>query len=130
MKNSNYILIDCGVILGTADAVKMMTDVVEDIVRESGGKIDLLLATHQHWDHLSGFIQAKEAFAKLKIENVWLAWTEDPSDALAQKLRKERQQALASLRLSVGAMRIAGDAGGASEVEDLIGFFGAVAAAS
>lgn len=124
------ILIDCGVILGTADAGAKMKDVVNDIVRESNGKIDLLLATHQHWDHLSGFIQAEEAFKNLKVEEVWLAWTEDPADALAQALRKERVQALASLRLGVGALRMAGDAGGASEVEDLIGFFGAVGGAS
>src|SRR5664279_819735 len=51
------ILIDCGVVLGTPDAGATMTKVVEDIVHESGGKIDLLLATHEHWDHVSGFIQ-------------------------------------------------------------------------
>jgi hypothetical protein len=118
------ILIDCGVILGTADAITKMTNVVEDIVHESGGKIDLLLATHQHWDHLSGFIQAADSFAKLTVGDVWLAWTEDPKDDLAKKLSGEREQALASLRLGVGAMRMAGDAGGAGEVEELIGFFG------
>jgi hypothetical protein len=124
------ILIDCGVILGTADVTTTMTNVVEDIVQESGGKIDLLLATHQHWDHLSGFIQAADSFAKLKVGDVWLAWTEDPKDDLANKLRSERHQALASLRLGVGAMRMAGDADGAGEVEELIGFFGAAGGAS
>jgi glyoxylase-like metal-dependent hydrolase (beta-lactamase superfamily II) len=52
------ILIDCGVILGTANASDTMTKVVDDIVRESNGMIDLLILTHQHWDHLSGFVQA------------------------------------------------------------------------
>jgi hypothetical protein len=127
------ILIDCGVILGTEDAITKMTNVVEDIVGEvekSGGTIDLLLATHQHWDHLSGFIQAENSFAKLTVGDVWLAWTEDPKDDLAKKLRGEREQALVSLRLGVGAMRMAGDAGGAGEVEELIGFFGTVGGAS
>ena len=109
------ILIDCGVILGTANAGDTMTKVVEDIVRDSNGKIDLLILTHQHWDHLSGFIQAEVSFAKLKVGDVWVAWTEDPADTLAKTLRGERQQALASLRLGVGAMRMAGDADAAGE---------------
>ena len=124
------ILIDCGVILGTANASDMMTKVVEDIVHESNGKIDLLILTHQHWDHLSGFVQAEASFAKLKIGDVWVAWTENPADDLANKLRGERKQALASLRLGVGAMRMAGDADAASEIEGLLGFFGAAGGAS
>ena len=124
------ILIDCGVILGTADAGDTMTKVVESIVQDSNGKIDLLLLTHQHWDHLSGFIQAEASFAKLRIGDVWVAWTEKPDDELAKTLRGERQQALASLRLGVGAMRMAGDADAAGEVEGLLGFFGAAGGAS
>ena len=50
-----FILIDCGVILGTADPVKKMTAVVDDIAAATAGHIDLLVATHEHWDHLSGF---------------------------------------------------------------------------
>src|SRR3984885_845416 len=124
------ILIDCGVILGTANAGDTMTKVVEDIVRESNGVIDLLILTHQHWDHLSGFVQAEASFAKLKIGDVWVAWTENPEDDLANKLRGERKQALASLRLGVGTMRMAGDTGAASEIEGLLGFFGAAGGAS
>ena len=107
-----------------------MTKVVENIVQDSNGKIDLLLLTHQHWDHLSGFIQAEASFAKLRIGDVWVAWTEKPDDELAKALRGERQQALASLRLGVGAMRMAGDADAAGEVEGLLGFFGAAGGAS
>ena len=124
------ILIDCGVILGTANPADMMTKVVENIVDETKGKIDLLLLTHQHWDHLSGFIQAATSFEKLKIGDVWVAWTEKLDDPLAQTLRGERHEALASLRLGVGAMRMAGDADAAGEVEGLLGFFGAAGGAS
>src|SRR5690348_12161835 len=65
------ILIDCGVILGTADAAVKMLAVVNDIISSTGGHIDLLLATHQHWDHLSGFLQAGDLFEKLKVDKVW-----------------------------------------------------------
>jgi len=57
-----YLMIDCGVVLGTADPNTIMTSVMEDIVKTTGGAIDLLFATHEHWDHLSGFIQAKASF--------------------------------------------------------------------
>ena len=124
------ILIDCGVILGTANASDMMTKVVENIVHDSNGNIDLLLVTHQHWDHLSGFVQAEASFAKLRIGDVWVAWTEKPNDELAKTLRAERQQAVTSLRLAVGAMRMAGDGDAASEIEGLLGFFGAAGGAS
>src|SRR4051794_28176192 len=55
-----FIMIDCGVILGTADAVTKMEAVVTDIAQTTHGRIDLLLATHEHWDHLSGFVQATD----------------------------------------------------------------------
>jgi len=70
------VLIDCGVILGTADASTKMTEVVENIIAATQGEIDLLLATHEHWDHVSGFVQAKNAFDKLKVHEVWIGWTE------------------------------------------------------
>ena len=58
-----YLMIDCGVILGTADAETKMKAVVADIAKTTAGHVDLLLATHEHWDHLSGFVQARELFA-------------------------------------------------------------------
>jgi phosphoribosyl 1,2-cyclic phosphodiesterase len=51
-----FIMIDCGVIVGTPDATARMQQVAHNIVATTGGKLDLLIATHEHWDHLSGFI--------------------------------------------------------------------------
>src|SRR5262249_40548930 len=55
-----YAVIDCGVILGTQNAGQIMTDVVEHIIQTTGGHVDLVAATHEHWDHISGFGQARE----------------------------------------------------------------------
>jgi hypothetical protein len=126
------ILIDCGVILGTADPAEMMTKVVDDIVATTGGKVDLLLATHEHWDHLSGFIQAADSFKRLTVGEVWLAWTEDPADPLAAQLRGERKKAMAALQMAANTLRMtANQALGPDEVSnadvitDMLGFFGA-----
>jgi hypothetical protein len=123
------IMIDCGVILGTPDATTLMTGVMDHIVASTGGKIDLLVATHEHWDHVSGFAQAAESFAKLKVGAVWLGWTEDPKDPDAKKLRGERDQALALLQAAAARMQIDGS-GAPSLLSSVLDFFGAAAGAT
>lgn len=92
-----YMLIDCGVLLGTEDQTGWMERVAEDIRRTTDGHIDILIATHEHWDHLSGFIQATDVFDQITIGDLWLAWTEDPDHELATKLRRGREAALRAL---------------------------------
>lgn len=122
---SYFILIDCGVLLGTPDPETLMTEVVTDIRITTGGEVDLLLGTHEHWDHLSGFIQAPEAFGSLNVHQVWLPWTENPSDERAQKLVKQRRTAVNGLRLSAARLYLAGDHESASAIGSLLEFFGA-----
>ena len=126
------VLIDCGVILGTADARIKMTEVVENIIATTQGEIDLLVATHEHWDHLSGFVEAKESFDKLKVHEVWLGWTENTNDLLAQKLKAQRDEALDSIRQGLSRLQLAGDehAGDAVELGGILEFFGAAKGAS
>lgn len=100
-----HVMIDCGVVLGTPNAAGAMKQVVEDIAEETGGAIDLLAATHEHWDHLSGFVQAKETFEKLRVARVWLAWTEDPANPLARRLAGERKRAVEALRATSERLR-------------------------
>jgi hypothetical protein len=92
------ILIDCGVILGTSDAPAMMDRILKDVIQDSGGSIDLLVATHEHWDHLSGFVQAKQSFDALNTSEVWLSWIENPDDAQARRIKDEHGAALALVR--------------------------------
>jgi metallo-beta-lactamase superfamily protein len=125
-----YIMIDCGVILGTENAADKMAKVVDNIVADTNGEIDLLVVTHEHFDHVSGFVQAQESFKNLKVHEVWLAWTENPRDRLAQKLRADRDSALASLRLAVAEFQLAGDAQSAEELGGVLEFFGAAKGAS
>ncbi|HVI67236.1 MAG TPA: hypothetical protein VM910_32360 [Bradyrhizobium sp.] len=120
------IMIDCGVILGTpADGRRpQMKEVVDNIVATTQGEIDLLVVTHEHWDHVSGFVQAKESFRPLKVHALWLAWTEDPEHELARKLRRERDAALSALRLGLSQLQLAG-AKGAVEIAGVLEFLGA-----
>ncbi len=127
-------MIDCGVILGTADATNKMKRVVNSLFAATGGEIDVLLATHEHWDHLSAFIQAQPEFERIKVKSLWLAWTEDPNDALANELRGQRRATRRALQAALPRFRSAvrppgdGDNDLAGRIESLLGFFGMGAA--
>jgi hypothetical protein len=118
-----YIMIDCGVILGTQNPGDLMKKVVGDIIATTHGFVDLLLATHEHWDHLSGFIQARDVFSGLRAGEIWLAWTEDPDNALAKDLRGEHQAMRVALAAACARLRLGGT--NDSIAEGLMEFFGA-----
>lgn len=79
-----YVLIDCGVVAGTPGGPERMRAVVDDIRattwddRLGKGHLDLLIITHEHWDHLSGFVQARETWSQIQVDALWMAWTERP----------------------------------------------------
>lgn len=100
-EEQKYILIDCGVLLGTPDANAIMNRVVSNIQKATGGHLHSLIITHEHWDHISGFMQAQEEFKKIEVDQVWFSWTEDPKNPLARELRKRRKLALDTLSLAL-----------------------------
>jgi hypothetical protein len=118
-----YMLIDCGVLLGTENAKEMMIKVASDIESSTDGRIDALVVTHEHWDHVSGFMQAQEVFEGLTVKECWTAWTEEPGNPLAEKLRSARKRTLTALTASVSRLQLAGGPV-ANEVKSLLGFFG------
>jgi hypothetical protein len=123
-----YMLIDCGVLVGTPDAEERMRRVAGSVRDATGGRIDVLVATHQHWDHLSGFEQAREVFDEIEIGEVWVAWTEDPQNPLAARLRARRETAVRALWAAARSLRAAGGEDRAGSLESLLGFFGELGA--
>jgi hypothetical protein len=121
-----YMLIDCGVLMGTEGAADKMRRVAESLRDSTGGRIDVLVATHQHWDHLSGFDpeQARAVFDQIEIGEVWVAWTEDPDNDLATRLRARRRAHLRALSGVARGLRAASDDGKAGALEAILGFFG------
>lgn len=118
-----YMLIDCGVLLGTPNANKEMEKVVKNIKQATGGHIHVLVVTHEHWDHISGFYQAENIFTDIIIERVWMSWTEDPDNPLAKKLRKKKKFYVAAVKAAaekIGARnrRLVG------KLDGLLGFYG------
>ena len=91
-----HVLIDLGVLLGTPDAAARMQKMASHIVETTKGKLDVMVATHEHWDHVSGFAQAEPLLGKDKLDvgQVWVAWTEKPGEPLADELRGRRAAAV------------------------------------
>lgn len=123
------LLIDCGLIGVAEEPRTTMQKVVADIASACGNHIDLAIMTHEHWDHASGFStqQAQDAFDKIDIDEVWYAWTEDPSNALGKKLRAERAAKVNALQAAAVALRGSGSkpaADRADRVESILQFFG------
>ena len=94
------ILIDCGVVLGAPDGVGKTKEVVQQLAKDCDHKLDIVVATHEHWDHVSGFATARAEFEQIEIGQVWMAWTEDPKDPLAKSIRKQRGLRIKSLALA------------------------------
>lgn len=91
-----YMLIDCGMKKGSQLHCDI-TQVAENIRDATGGHLNLVVIAHEHEDHVSGFLSEREIFGKLKIDKLWLAWTEDPEHELANQLRAKYKDTLLGL---------------------------------
>jgi hypothetical protein len=132
-KEPFYLMIDCGVVLGTPKPAEAMLPVMQDIRDTTKGKLDVLAVTHEHWDHVSGFVQARDIFSPdmkddptkgFEISELWLAWTEDPADDLTKELRTEKGLALEALRMGLSHLQLSDDTQGADELGSILEFFG------
>lgn len=97
--NPCYVVIDCGAAMSTPDRVGRAKKVVQDIQKATGGHIAVLAVTHQHFDHVSGFIDAWQEWNAIQVDTIYLPWTEageaDPGmDAPEHKSRKSFRDAL------------------------------------
>ena len=63
---TSRMLIDCGSFRNGKNSIAMLRRVVADIAGElKGAPLDVVVGTHQHNDHLSGFVHCEDAFRKI-----------------------------------------------------------------
>src|SRR5262249_45574919 len=64
----------------------VVDSIIEDVKDKDGKpRIDVVVATHRHRDHVSGF--ASSAWGDVEVKEVWMPWTEDPTDPEAAHIR-------------------------------------------
>jgi hypothetical protein len=103
-----YVVIDCGIAKNTPDEEARMAAVVADIGKATGGVIDILAITHEHYDHISGFFHSKAAWQALTVRSLWLPWTEIEGDPDADTLREKKNSLnLAAARAVERSLRTA-----------------------
>lgn len=89
------VLIDCGVHMsgpGPRKIGEVVDQIISDITGDDGTKrIDVVIATHRHLDHVSGFDNAR--WGEVEVGEVWLPWTEHPTDPEAKKIRDKQSKA-------------------------------------
>ena len=103
-KRISSMVIDCGLKnqSPSVDGARLK-DVVGNIAAEltpdgeDNPELDTLVITHEHWDHVSGF--NPNLFKDFKVDEVWMAWTEDPEDEVAQQINKRLKKNQIALQI-------------------------------
>ena len=87
-KSARHVLIDFGV--HQHGEIGTMPAIMEDIEETTDKHLCLMIATHQHRDHISGFGEFAERFGKFTIGEVWMPWTDDPGNSAAVAFQKKQ----------------------------------------
>ncbi|RYY54044.1 MAG: MBL fold metallo-hydrolase [Chitinophagaceae bacterium] len=94
-------VIDCGMLTGDTERLR---NVIRDITKDCGGYVDVVVQTHEHKDHVSGFnLKDKDGsllWDQIDVGETWLAWTENTGpegDKLAQQLKDKHKKKLSGL---------------------------------
>lgn len=93
-----HILIDCGS-KGSPDPLAAAIEHVKEMLPSAGGgkkRIDLLVITHEHEDHIKGI--DPEVFADIKIDNIWMNVAMDENHPQAGQAHRLRGFAMRQMR--------------------------------
>jgi len=85
LKGDRHILIDCGV---HAKDLGSIRDAVTQMAADCGNKLALVIMTHRHADHISGFGTCSDIFSQITVDRVWMPWFENPDDKVAAKIQQ------------------------------------------
>lgn len=118
-EQESNVLIDCGSFRNSNQSATHLIKVanhIKDTVGANG--LDLVIATHQHNDHMSGFKHAQKVFESMNVQQVFLSWLDDPKDPLAKEITKKQKKiqgevtkltGLLKRRNSVNARKLSND---------------------
>ena len=94
-------LIDCGSHAagpGPHSIEEVVRRVIADVSQKGKPTIDVVVATHRHRDHVLGFESG--LWNNVEVGEVWMPWTEDPTDAEARKILETQSRIAQKLMLA------------------------------
>ncbi|WP_398466279.1 hypothetical protein [Tardiphaga sp.] len=117
-----YVLIDCGYKPGSNVKYGLagIGEIIAHIGKSTGNRLDLVVVTHEHQDHVNGFGKAGSSpFDEINMHEAWFAWTESPTDKLANELRRRHRDQLVGL-LAARNMMFAADGTSVGLIDELL----------
>ena len=119
-------LIDCGLLQQTPNGLVIMRQVVEDIentIKKPGqqkARLDVVVLTHEHADHISGFTEAQNVFDRIEFGEVWASWLDDEGHPKYKLVRERFRKQITGLRAAVAQMTSVQQAGLKMGIENLL----------
>jgi beta-lactamase superfamily II metal-dependent hydrolase len=95
-----HILIDCGV---HAKPLGDMDECVKNMAQVTNNKLALVILTHYHADHMSGFASNYDDFAECTVGAVWITNRLDPKNPDASKFMAQLTSVAQQLKMQFGA---------------------------
>ncbi|MFW0795280.1 hypothetical protein AAFP30_15810 [Gordonia sp. CPCC 205515] len=85
-RSERHVLIDCGTVK-KADAGPALADIVAKMAEHCAGQLDVVVATHRHKDHISGFAdrRARKTLDTFTPAAVIRPWTDAPESARGER---------------------------------------------
>jgi hypothetical protein len=106
--STSHLLIDCGSFRNGGPSIQRLHRVTKAIAASVGGHpIDVVVGTHQHNDHVSGFVHCEDAFRQIGVREVWLSWLDNPGDRKATRIGKDHHNLMLNLAASRAGLRAA-----------------------
>jgi beta-lactamase superfamily II metal-dependent hydrolase len=118
LAGAKNILIDCGV---HAKDLGTIRDAVAQMAEACNSQLALIIVTHRHADHISGFGTCRDIFSKFTVERVWMSWFENPGNATAVKFQAGISALAGQIRTSLAARGDADDVFYARMMDNITG---------
>ncbi|MER8886813.1 hypothetical protein [Mesorhizobium sp. M0816] len=100
------VAIDCGSLKNKTQSIRAISDRLIADVTDSDGvpRIDVLVMSHRHADHISGYTNAK--WADVEVGEVWMPWLESRENPDARAIQKRQRASAQALAVAVQKLNL------------------------